>query len=260
MTYAGEPGPGMHAAGAVVVLTLTDQTGSYKGVATMELILDAGEWRLTNMGEIAQPTVVSPANMHGWGFLQETPTGTGSLVAGPGAAPLGTGSARFQLGATGGELLGTVAFAGTRLDDIQFLSYSTYMPSSSPSTVQAPSLQFDMDYDLGDSNTSWQGRLVYEPYFTETVATSRWQAWDPLAGKWWATGGPGNTHCTQASPCTWTQVLQYWPNAGIRASVGGLEFKAGSGWPANFDGNVDAFAIVTGEDFTTQAFDFEPTP
>lgn len=41
--------------------------------------------------------------------------------------------------------------------------------------MQAVSLQFDMDYNLADSNTAWQGRLVYEPYATETVNTGAWQ-------------------------------------------------------------------------------------
>jgi hypothetical protein len=50
--------------------------------------------------------------------------------------------------------------------------------------------------------------------------------------------------------------LQEFPNAGIRVSVGGLEFKAGSGWPANWQGNVDAFVIVVGDE--GKAFDFEP--
>ncbi|MEO6043859.1 MAG: hypothetical protein ABIQ47_08055 [Tepidiformaceae bacterium] len=132
------------------------------------------------------------------------------------------------------------------------------MPSSSPGTVQAPSLQFDMDHNLADTNTAWQGRLVFEPYFTNTVIKGAWQTWDPLAGKWWATGSPGNTKCPQTTPCTWAKVLQEFPNAGIRVSVGGLAFKAGSGWPENFEGYVDGFVIVTGD--VAQAFDFEPAP
>lgn len=122
--------------------------------------------------------------------------------------------------------------------------------------MQTISLQFDMDYNLTDSNTAWQGRLVYEPYFTETVNKGAWQTWDPLQGKWWATGSPGNGSCPQSNPCTWAQVLSAFPNAGLRASVGGLSFKAGSGWPANWQGNVDAFVIVVGDE--AKAFDFEP--
>ncbi|MEO6101970.1 MAG: hypothetical protein ABIQ34_16835 [Tepidiformaceae bacterium] len=67
-----------------------------------------------------------PANMHGWGMGQETATASGSLVNGPATPPFGAGSAKFQLATTGGgELLGTRAFAGKRLDAIQALNYST---------------------------------------------------------------------------------------------------------------------------------------
>ena len=257
--YQGEPGPGLHTATAMVSAKFTDGSGSETNLSRMELVLDAGNWRLTNMGEPATPTIVSPANMRGWGLLQETATASGSLVNGPATPPFGAGSAKFQLATTGGgELLGTQAFAGTRLDAIQALNYSTYVPSSSPGTVQAPSLQFDMDYNLTDTNTAWQGRLVFESYFTNTVTKGTWQTWDPLAGKWWATGSPGNTKCPQSSPCTWAKVLQEFPNAGLRVSVGGLAFKAGSGWPANFEGYVDGFVIVTGD--VVQAFDFKAAP
>jgi hypothetical protein len=257
--YHGEPGPGLHTATDVVTATFASPTQTVTSVARIQLVLDAGDWRITSMGKPVAPTIVSPAAMHGWGIGQETATATGALVAGPGTPPFGLGSAKFHLSTTGGgELLGTQAFASTRLDAIQALNYSTYVPSASPSTMQTPSLQFDMDYDLTDANTAWQGRLVFEPYFTETVTKGVWQTWDPLAGKWWATGSPGNTKCPQANPCTWAKVLQEFPNAGIRASVGGLEFKAGSGWPANFDGYVDGFVIVTND--TPQAFDFEAAP
>jgi hypothetical protein len=256
VAYQGEPGPGLHTATALVSARFSDGSVTAAIVSQMELVLDAGNWRLTDMGKPATPTVVSPANMNGWGFLQETATATGSLVAGPGTPPSGGGSAKIALGSTGGGLYGTLGFAGTRLDAIDAINYSTYQPTGNPGTVQTISLQFDMDYDLTDSNTAWQGRLVFEPYFTNTVTKGSWQTWDPLAGKWWATGNPGKTKCPQSAPCTWSKVLQEFPNAGLRVSVGGLEFKAGSGWPANWQGNVDAFVIVVGDE--AKAFDFEP--
>jgi hypothetical protein len=222
----------------------------------VDLVEEHHAWKLHEIGDPVPATTVSPANMNGWGFLQETATAAGSLVTGPGTPPSGSGSAKIALGSTGGGLLGTLAFAGTRLDAIDAINYSTYEPTGNPGTVQAISLQFDMDYNLTDSTTNWQGRLVFEPYFTNTVTKGTWQTWDPLAGKWWATGSPGNTKCPQSNPCTWSKVLQEFPNAGLRVSVGGLEFKAGSGWPANWQGNVDAFVIVVGDE--AKAFDFEP--
>ncbi|MCW5853098.1 MAG: hypothetical protein KIT87_23725, partial [Anaerolineae bacterium] len=204
--------------------------------------------------------VVRPSALNGWGFFTETGTGAGSFVFGPATPPLGLGSARLTaVGPAGGELLAAPAFLGTRFDQITSLQYSTYVDPSSPSTVQVPALQFGVDYNLTDGNTSFQGRLTFEPYFTETITKGVWQTWSPLTGKWWASGAPGNTVCPQANPCTWAQVLTAFPNAGIHTTPGfGLVgFKAGSGWPS-FDGNVDAFTFGTVPLVTT--FDFEPDP
>ncbi|NWF67581.1 MAG: cadherin-like domain-containing protein, partial [Chloroflexi bacterium] len=156
--------------------------------------------------------------------------------------------------ATGRHLFGTLAYAGTRLDTITNLQYSTYQSSAIP--LLALTLQFDMDYDLTDTNTVWQGRLVFEPYFSGTVTPGTWQTWTPLTGVWWASSAPGNTQCPQASPCTWAQVLNFFPNAGLRANVGALQFKAGGPWLGGFDGSVDAFIIGVSGSNTT--FNFEP--
>lgn len=200
--------------------------------------------------------VVSPAHTHGWGFLAEgnPVASSGSFVHGPGSPPLGTGSARLTVAdASGAELFGVAAYQGTYFRDITKLQYSTYRTSGAPALAIA--LQFNVDYDLADANTGWQGRLVYEPYQSGAVVTTgAWQTWNPLLGKWWASGNPGKTSCPQSAPCTWAQVLATWPNAGIGATSGAVLFKAGSGW-GSFDGNVDAFTIGVNGDNTT--YDFE---
>ncbi len=258
-TYPGEPGAGYRIAKGDIMLSFSANGSMKNEHSGVIFIQEQGVWKVLNLDTSVPATVVSPANMQGWGFLQETATASGSLVTGPGTPAFGTGSAKLHLSTTGGgELIGTVAFAGTRLDAMRALSYRTFVPTTSPGTVQAPSLQFDIDYNLSDTNTAWQGRLVYEPYRTETVTKGIWQTWNPLAGKWWATANPGKVTCPQATPCAWAQVLQAYPNAGLRVSVGGLSFKAGSGWPANYDGHVDGFVIVAGD--TVSAFDFEAMP
>lgn len=199
---------------------------------------------------------VSPSNMRGWAFFQETPgTASGTMVTGPGVPPLGSGSARLTVDSTAGILLGVAAYGGTYFRDITTLQYSTYRTAGAPALAIA--LQFNVDYDLTDTNTAWQGRLVYEPYQSGAVVTTgAWQTWNPLLGKWWATKAPYNALCSQASPCTWAQVLANWPNAGISTSDPAVIFKAGGGWTGGFDGNVDAFTIGVKGDTTT--YDFEP--
>jgi len=208
------------------------------------------------------PTVVVvDENNANWGFLAETGTPTGSFVLGPATPPLGTGSARFELPAgADGMLVGTQLHAGTRMADITAFRYSTYQNI----TPQAVALQFNIDYDDTDSTTSWQGRLVFEPSTIGTVQIATWQSWDALAGRWWSTGTPivgdtsGAVLCPQATPCPWATVLGSYPNAAVQSgALAGILLKAGSGWPAGFDGNADSLRIAT----TTEdvIYNFETT-
>src|SRR3989344_776146 len=122
--------------------------------------------------------VVYPGNMQGWGFLKETPTGSGSLVSGPVAAPSGSGSANLVVDSTGGEIIGKAGYNGTKLSDITNLEYSTYRASGGPALAIA--LQFNIDNDVTDGDNAFKGRLVYEPYHTQAVTTGAWETWDPL--------------------------------------------------------------------------------
>lgn len=208
---------------------------------------------------VAQTTViVYPGDMGTWGWLEEVATGSGEMFAGPATPPSGLGSARLVVDDTGRMILGTQDFSGTPFSVITDLSYSTYrtLPVGG---VFANTLQFNVDYDLTDGDTSWQGRLLFEPYYTGTpVLAATWQTWDTLTANaaWWASGAPGDSVCSQPSPCTWAEVLTNFPNAGISVlPLGGILLKAGGGWPGGFDGNVDN--LVIGIAGVTTTFDFE---
>lgn len=215
-------------------------------------------------------TTVTSANMQGWAFVQETATGAGSLVAGPLGQPMGTGSANLIVNAVGGMLFGAPNHAGVRLSNITTLSYSTFRSSGGPAL--APSIQLNIDKDVTDANVSWQGRLVYEPYYTQTVDTGSWQEWDALndaaglgTGNWWFSDGGLATEsgCTQTNPCTWAEVLSAYSNIGIHLTLGAVGFKAGSNWAGGFDGNVDKLIVGIKDgagNVHTETYDFEPTP
>jgi hypothetical protein len=201
---------------------------------------------------LAATTIISPANLQGWGFLQETPTGSGALVAGPATPPLGSGSAQIVVDSTGGEILAKNDYLGLQLSDITSLQYSTYRTAGGPALAIA--LQLNIDHDDTDANTGFQGRLVYEPYHTQPVYTGMWQTWNALddnagtgTGNWWFTPGsgfrPGVGVCPQSNPCTWAEVLAAFPNAAIHQTLGAVVLKAGGGWTGGFDGNVDALTI-----------------
>jgi len=203
---------------------------------------------------------VSAASPSGWAFLDEGSGGAvseGWYVTGPGTAPLGFGSARLYVSGPGaGVVLGTQLHGATRFDEITGLQYSSYVALGSAVPVAA-SLQFNVDYDLTDGDAVWQGRLVYEPYFSGPVTQGTWQTFTPQTGRWWATGGAGAVTCPQSSPCTWAEVLAAFPDAGIQAGgLSGLLFKAGSGWNESTV-YVDAFTITAAG--VTETYDFEPS-
>jgi hypothetical protein len=198
---------------------------------------------------------VTPVDMNGWAFFDDNTglAGSGAMVYGPATPPRGVGSAQLSVtGPADRQALGSTAFSGTALSALTSLEYWSYQ--SGP--MLALALQFDVRYHPAD--TTYGGRLVFEPYQQGGVVPAGWTHWTAVAGaaggKWWAsktsTAG-SNGLCSQASPCTWAQVRANWPDASIRGAV---LFKAGGGWPS-FTGNVDAFTIGVLGASTTYNFD-----
>jgi hypothetical protein len=193
----------------------------------------------------------------GFGFVQESATGSGAFVGGPNGSD-GSGSARLTVNNTGGEALATGVFTGTPFDRLTFASYKTYMAAAGSN---APTLQLDADYDDSDLSTAFQGRAVFEPSLANDGAVTNeiWQTWNPFTAPsgWWQTqpaivGGVGvGKACTPASPCSWSALKAAYPNAAIRPITGqsggqpvagGIWLKAGSGW-GDFTGNLDSLTL-----------------
>src|SRR3989344_6273020 len=160
----------------------------------------------------AATTVVTPSNMQGWGYLQETAAGSGSIVSGP-AGGLGNGSANLVVDGTGGVIIAKAGYNGTLLSSLTTLEYSTYRTSGS--SALATALQFNFDGDVTDLNNAFQGRIIYEPYHTQTVSTGVWESWDAMndgagtaTGNWWFSNSTHatNSGCAMATPCTWAEV------------------------------------------------------
>ena len=206
----------------------------------------------------ADPAIqVYPGNMQGWGFAQETAGKyTGSMVTGPSTPPAGVGSANLAVDAKAGIILWKAGYAGMRLDSITSLKYSTYRTSGPPPA--AITLQFNIDKDVTDTDLNWQGRLVFEPYHSNTVSTGFWQTWNTRVtsgtGSWWFSRNITNNlgeGCPQGNPCTWDEVLTKFPNIGVHPVQGAVFLKAGSGG-GPFDANVDKLVI------NNDVYDFGP--
>lgn len=195
-----------------------------------------------------------------WAIAAETGAGSGAYEVGPGAPPAGVGSARLTTpAAADGQVVGTFAFAGVRLADIDALAYATYRASGA--AILANALQLNLDFDLTDTTTGWQGRLVYEPYQqspSPTIPDNTWQTWNTINGgngRWWASAIPVDNLCGHNNPCAWNTFLAAYPNAGINFSLPGFLAKAGSNW-AGFSGHVDNIAITIND--AAYTFDLEP--
>ncbi|GMU74416.1 MAG: hypothetical protein AMXMBFR44_6130 [Candidatus Campbellbacteria bacterium] len=210
-------------------------------------------------GDEEQIIVVKQSNLQGWVHGPEGgDDAAGAFIDGPLTAPRGDGS--FQMVLDDGSdsyVLALASYLGVRLADIQELGYKTFVDVASPGTVQTIAFQFNIDDNVTDLDNGWKGRLVYEPYQSgETITKGVWQEWSPLGGEWWATGAPLNALCPQADPCTLSEILTAYPDAGIHPTLGAVLFKAGSGWAPGFTGSVDDFVIKTGGMRTI--YDFEP--
>ncbi len=233
---------------------VTAAGGPYRPMATIVAVAPSAS---------STTIVVDTAHPNGWGFVDDNGNGgSGQFVTGPSPSPAGRGSAQLNIaGTTQGFILANAAFGGTRLDELTTLNYSSFQPAG----IHAPALAFDVRYRPTDS--AYGGRLVFEPYYTAGTVAGGWQSWTALDGVWWSSksgaqpsGSLGK--CVQAAPCTWSQVLQFFPDAEILPG-GAIVFKVGSGWAENVSDNVDNFTIGiagTGAAITEKTFDFEPAP
>jgi hypothetical protein len=263
--------------GAFLIRAGGPVAGGFVG-ATDNVIVGVGSTVVENNFEPGDGHItVNASNAAGLGFAfaQETPTGSGAFVSGPNGSD-GSGSAKLTVDATGGVALANGLFAGTRLDDINFLSYKTYQKDVG---AHATTLQLDADYDASDGSTAFQGRAVFEPSLSGQAAVTdeTWQTWNPLSAPsgWWQTGDAivngvnVGRSCTPASPCSFAQLLALYPDASIRPITqqsagqpiaGGIWLKAGGGWAPGFTGNVDSLTVAVdiGGVNGTVTYDFEP--
>ena len=207
---------------------------------------------------VANNITVTSNAPHGWSFVDDNGNGgSGSYVAGPSGSD-GAGSAQLEVTATNqGYLFSKIgSYGATKLADILNISYKTYVQTGN--NLIAPSIQLDVDRDVTDADSSWQGRLVYEPYQNGTVTDGQWQSWNATSGKWWLTKPTSfpAAACGQGSPCTFAQLAAAYPNVGLSAVAGGsLGLKAGSSW-MTFKGNVDDFQFATAS--VNDVYNFEP--
>jgi hypothetical protein len=182
-----------------------------------------------------------------------TPPTAGTFVTGPGTPPLACGSLRLTT-ATGAEkvFLFNYDHIGTKLSDIEEISYQTYRTAGSAQQVAALNLQIDYN---GPNVAGGFSTLVFEPVYNTAqgaVVSGQWQEWTATgSGIWWSTQ-PINGQCagvTSTCDKTWAEIVANNPDAVI---LGGVGINQGSGNPGLVS-SVDAFR------FNDVTYNFEPS-
>lgn len=216
---------------------------------------------------------VSPSDMAGWVLYNEQTNEPvqASFVTGPETPPAGTGSAQLQtVVSQNKQMMSARMLNGTRLDELDQLSYWTYVNSAEFNT--APHFQIGITRNIEDPKDFWEGRLVFAPDYTTAVVPGEWQEWNVLdPSRPWFFLSKGDyqdpvTHCTQGVRCTFPEVLQKYPGIAINP-VGPSPSNNGSGWGligimvGSGEGVVNStFDKVTVEaNGTTYVFNFDPS-
>ncbi len=198
-----------------------------------------------------QPENTPPTNN---GVLYTRNAGTGTFVAGPATPPAGAGSLQLDT-PTGADkvFLFNYDHIGTRLADIDAMSYYTYRTTGSLQQVTA--LNMEVDYN-GPNVAGGFTTLVFEPVYNTdqgAVVSGQWQYWDAFNGgnaTWWSTKNiPGV--CAFTCYVSWADIVAANPDATI---LGGFGVNQGSGNP----GLVTAVdALTFGASGNTVTYDFE---
>lgn len=196
-----------------------------------------------------------------WRFVDESKPGspeiTGDLAVAAADAPAPV-AAHFDIRSTMQALalqLDDTALGGVALAQVKELSYCTRLIDSP--LPYAVTLQVNIDVDVTDGDKSWQGRLVYTPADNGAIIQDKWQCWDTLAGKWWATGGPLAEFAKEGSPQSLSSLLARFPHLGVNAAYSVMVLKAGAGW-SRFQG--EATPVVIGVEGDKIDIAFASTP
>ena len=184
-------------------------------------------------------------------YTRTAAPGTAAFRSGPEAQPLGAGSLEFST-VSGSDKVFAFNYdhVGTKLADVQNITYKTYRSAGSAQQVAALNAVIDFN---GPAVEGGYATLVFEPVYNTSqgsVVSGAWQNWTANGGgNWWSTQ-PINGQCAGAtSTCdkTWAEIVANNPDATILEGVG---VNQGSG-NAGLTTAVDAFV------FNETTYDFE---
>ena len=230
------------AAAAVAAIGLTGVTASTAATAT------AGTETITESDVTRQTENAPPTDEWMLYTRAGTPPTAAAFVDGPARPPLGSGSLSLSTTTSAEKVyLFNYEHLGTRLADLDDISYSTYRTAGT--AQQATGLNMIIDFD-GPDVAGGFSTLVFEPVYNTaqgSVVDGTWQSWTADgAGVWWSTRAiPGQCAFDCFRPLS--DIIADNPDATVNGGVG---LNQGSG-NAGLTSNVDAFT------FDETTYDFE---
>ena len=192
----------------------------------------AGNWGIVNRNTIGSPDQSLRSGP------TTPPNGRGSLNLTVQGAPNFTTSAQQEKAAWGNE----IDFAGRALASVTTVGYWFFQTGedNAKGSPNTPTIQFEVD-----SNGAAAGGFSTLTFVVNNPAANAWTpfvnaATAPVAGSqgWWLSGAAGTaTGCTQATPCTFSQVQAALPEATI------LSAMVSKGRDFTWQGAIDALRI-----------------
>ncbi len=229
---------------------------------------------LTSHASAATLTIVRPGDIRTIDQLATGPAGWYKTTAGTGTVELTTAQ---PYGLTGSAVLNAsdpdsyveLALHKTvpnlELGSLNGLSYATKHTNSAG--IRAITLQAEVDIDVSDDSTVWQGYLIYNPaynadYYGSPLADLDWQTWSTTRpDAQWSLTWPTELRerysisnpCPLNNPCDFARLTMLFPHIGLNATNGNpLSFIATGG----VSGYLDGIALTYGA--VDNIWDFEP--
>ena len=189
-------------------------------------------------GNVARQALGTPP-IKDWVLYSSNPSSTGEFRHGPATPPRGVGSLELQTtGPADSVAILNYEHVGTRLSDLDHISYSTYRLSGGPAALPS----FRLEINPSGANDGTLATLVYEPVHDHPgeLADTTWQVWDAYnegTALWWSTADlrdSSNTlvACNPNGPLAvepecagkvyvpWATIVGALPNALISGGVG----------------------------------------
>jgi hypothetical protein len=259
------------------------------GIISGVALLATAAWALNrdvfaNVGSsIVKPENVKDISLEGTGDSgwYKSVSGSGTLAFNGDVPFNDLGNAAFTVNDdTSSVELGIYnTFPSVRFDNLWNLTYATYVPARAEKAV---TLQIDVDFNVTDTDTSFQGRMVFDPANNLALSNivdpnrlpltaDKWQTWHAVEpeSKWsltWEGNAAASTQlpsnpCPEATPCSFGQIIALFPDSGMNDGTGNpVVLRAGGGWN-NLKGYADAPSIEYShvDQYLDIAYNFEPS-